>query len=365
MADDTREFEVFVGDKKYKVEAANMAQAARDAQEFHQQQLNATRIQEGNAAPEWAKPFMAAGDLAMSASEAMGVPQVMDRIMGTDITSEAKSYANRAGLAGTAANLLTASRLPTAVPKIASVLGGGPMARGAINPVLSALEGGAVGGTQAALRDQPVGEGVGVGAAGGGIGGAVMGVLRPAVNKASKVIRGIDDTIPDVGGTVLPKNPTLAARVSVANNVAESKAQTGGPLAYQDNIRNAMEGILRKHSDKVSPEIRPLIQKVVSEDPATKLTRSLGDMASDKVALAASSIGGGFAHPAAAILAPAALAATGATLKRASVGGTRADVEDLRRAVTGTPKYQGVLSARRSNQLVKAGRQGLIEEHDE
>jgi hypothetical protein len=306
--------------------------------------------------------------MALNTTHTFGVPQMMDYFGGTDITPEVEARAKRSGWAGTAMNVVSSAGLPTMVPKVAGMLGGGPLARGGIRSILSGVEGGAVGG----LQNWAQGESVPGGIAAGAIGGAGGSMLGPAINKGAKILRGIDDSVPSsvpvpsvISNVSSRKKPTLASEIDTAQNVADVQGKIQGPLGYQRSARESMGRLSVDDPSKIPPSIKPLIDKVINEDPATKLTRGIGEVATNKLALAGMGGIGFLGHPAAAVVIPAAMGAAGAGLKRVSAGGTRESMADLQRAVAGVPKYKGILSSANSNRLTKVQRQGLLEAWDE
>jgi len=371
MADDEESFTVQLGPDKFKVMARDMNEARARAMEFRQEELNQRAQTQMENAPAWAKPFMAGSDIAQSVAEGFGVPQAMDMMLGTNITGESKAAANRAGWAGTAANVLSAAKLPTAVPRVASYLGGGPAARGIVKAATSGAEGATYGGGQAYLRDQPVSENVAL----GGAGGVVGSVLGPAINKGYKLIRGIDDSIPQgirSKMTALPANqtnPSLADRITVAENVSRRESRrSSDPLTYQREIKSAVGDIANTvpsvKKGGPSPEIRALMAGVAEDAPATSASRVMGNIAS-RSALGVGLAGGYGFNPIAGLALAGGQSMLGRGLKAVSSGGTEEAMRDLRRAVAGVPKYQGILSPTASNRLTKMQRQGLLEYYDE
>jgi hypothetical protein len=368
MADEETSFNVFLGNDKFKVMARDENEAMARAKAFQQEEINARGQTQYEQAPAWAKPFMAAGDVALTASDVFGVPAAMDYAMGTNIQQDVNAARHRMGTAAIPVDMLAASRLP-GLGRIPGMLGGGPSARAITRGTTSAVEGTTYGGLQALAHDQPVDEG----AALGGAGGVVGSMLGPIVNKGYKAIRGIDDSIPQgirSKMTALPAgqaNPSLVDQVTVAENLARRAARRDkfkDPLTYQTEVKSNIEDIANalptRGKGAPSPEIQALLAKITDEDPATKLARVGGTVAS-RSALGVGLAGGYGLNPAAGLAMAGGQSVLGRALKSVSAGGTDEAMRDLRRALAKVPKYEGILTAKQQDRLMKAARQGVLE----
>lgn len=367
MADET-DFFVDIGNDRFKVQAKDMKEATRLAKQFQQEELNTKAQSEFTNAPSWAKPFMAAGDLALTSSQMFGAPAIADWALDTNLNAEVNARRARMGSAALAGDVVTAmGAMPTVVPKAMAMMGGGPLARGMVGGGAAAAEGATVGGLQALSQDQPMGET----AAAGAVLGPLAHSLGPAVNKISNLARGISPTVPSggrAGITQIPPgitNPSRADKVNVAHNVAESLSRkSDNPLAYQGNIKEAMEEMLRVDRKSFTPEQRAMMGRIVGEDPATKISRGLGNYLSNKWAAAGAGVTAGAGiNPVIGLLTGGGLLGAGRIMKSASAGGTAEAMRDLRRSVMKMPEYRGLLSTGRSGRLAKGARQYGLDEY--
>lgn len=350
----------------YDVEAPDVNQAVKALQGHIQENLRQSYEKSGNEAPEWAKPFIAARDVGVSAADlftggygAKGV----EKLTGFDAPAHAKAIKDNMGWAGTALDAgLMARYLPTLIPKAVKYMGGGPTARGIVGTTTAAGEGGAVGGVQAAGHDEDVATGTGLGVL-GGVGGYGLGNI---INKGVNWFKGVDNTVPSggrMGIKIFPsnvKNPSAADKINVTANAAASKASVlDDPLAAQTKYKTGFEKLSREEPAKTfTKEQLGLMQKITQDDPATQFSRFMGNTLTNKMALGAG-VGGGIAagNPAAAILGPIAMMGAGRTLKGVSAGGTQEAVDNLRRALLGRKKIEGPLDISNVAKLSKAFRQ--------
>jgi len=350
---------------QYDVEAPDADVASSEFQKFRQQNANQALVDEANQAPEWAKPFMAARDVGtvMGDTATLGFgTKLMKSIFGGEPEMDVAARRNRMGWAAPAADVVTAAgALPSIVPKVAGILGGGKLMRGAVGTTAGTTAGALHGGLSAAGHDEDVATGAGIGA----VGGAAGSVIAPLANKAYKVARGIDDSVPAAVMPTITKGqkPTAGARIDAAEAGAVSRAGVSG--SYEHNVRDSIEKLLTKQGDKFNPETQSLMRKVVDRDPASILASNAGNKMLTSNALLGGSVGAGLIHPALAMVAPAAMAAGGLALKGMASGGTREAMTDLRRSLLGKPKYQGVLSAETGHKISRGQRQGLLEAWDE
>lgn len=350
---------------EYDVEAPDVESAVKALQDQRQQTANQALIKEADVAPEWTKPFMAMRDVATVGADTLTGgfgTQAVKGIFGGEPEMDVAARRNRMGWAAPALDVgVMATMIPTAVPKIVAKMGGGPAARALVGTGAAATEGGIVGGVQAAGHDEDIGSGVLAGGAGGALGQQVGGIL----NKGYKAIRGIDDSVPQgirSKITVLPKNASSTDKVTVAANTAESKSRLfDDPLTQQAKTKDAIEKLLRTEPKSFTPNQRTLMNRVVDEDPATKISRYLGNTLTDKLAVSGAGVASGLANPLAGMAVAGGMLGTGRALKGVSAGGTKEAMDDLLREMRGRAKYKGILSPGEGGVLTKAARQMIME----
>jgi hypothetical protein len=367
MADDTREFEVFVGDRKYKVDAANMNQAVRDAQAYHQEQLNQRRQTEYDEAPLWSKGLKTAGDVALNTSSMFGAPYLIDKALGTEnVQQEAAASRARLGRAAIPLDIATAVAAPSPAAWATKAMAGGPLARGIFGTTLSGLEGAMYGGLQG-LSSEQGGEGAAIGAASGMLGHQ----LGPAVNKMVNMAKGASPVVPSGGRAGIMQippgimNPSPADKVNVLHNLAVSKASSSdNPLAYQEDIKKSIGNLYRTDRKSFTPEQKEMMTRVVGEDPATKASRVAGNYLSNKW-LAGGAGGAVWAsgNPLAGLLTSGTFLGAGRILKEASAGGTEEAMRELRRSVMKRPPYRGLLSSDSSSRIGRGARQYGLDDY--
>jgi hypothetical protein len=245
-------------------------------------------------------------------------------------------------------------------------MGGGPLARGIVGTSLSGLEGSVLGGLQGLATGQGA-EGAAIGAGGGMLGQQ----LGPTVNKIVNMAKGANPVVPTGGRAgimAIPPgitNASPADKINVLHNVATSKAsKSDSPLAYQREVKDSVEELLRTDRKSFTPEQREMMARVVGEDPATKLTRMTGGYLSNK--LAAGGIGATIAasgNPVVGLMTAGGMLGGGKLLKEASAGGTEEAMRELRRSVMKRPPYTGILSADKSSRIGRGARQYALEDY--
>src|SRR6478736_2965385 len=245
MADDEKpSHTVTIGGKDYDIfGASSVDEALKQAQKYRQDTLNQKFIQNANEAPEWAKPFMAIQDAALSGIDTLSagmIPKAVDKLTGTDdATMTTAASKNRMGWAAPALDTAMFARaIPTAVPNLVKWAGGGPAAKTMVGTLGTAGEGGVYGGVDAATHDRPVGPEAMIGAGGGAAGYQIGNVI----NKGWKWLRGINDIPANAGIKVMPKNPTKDQLAEITLNQAKAKAGLSDDvLAQQARVRAAAE----------------------------------------------------------------------------------------------------------------------------
>jgi hypothetical protein len=333
-------------------------------------------------APMWAKPFMAADDIARVGADNVTMGYLDKMLEHFNPSSEegmkTKAARSRMGSAAPAVDVgSAAAMLPSLVPRGIGYLGGGALARGITGITGGAAEGGVMGGISATGHDRPdapvdTAGGVGWGAAGGTLGQA----LSPLTTKVSKWWQGIDDSVPaGIRSKMMqaPKGqkatPSAADKVNFAANTAESRAAVSDkPFAVQQELKDAFEKLLRKDPKPFNKEQKSLMEKIsTKEDPATSLSRKGADMLGNKLAMATMSVGGGAGGGGltAMLGIPAAMSTGSKLLGKVSEGGTKEALDDLKRAMAGKSRYKGILSQDQKAALASGVRQPFISRYDE
>lgn len=162
------------------------------------------------------------------------------------------------------------------------------------------------------------------------------------------------------------KNPSAADRINVATNTAESKARlSDDPLAKQKEVKSNYEELLRTDSKGLTAEQKALMNRVINEDPATKLSRGVGNVLDSKLLATGAGVGSGYgtANPVIGTLIAGAILGGGRALKSISSGGTSEAVDELRRLLAKKTKTEGPLSPMAQSILSKGGRQIPIDEY--
>lgn len=354
----------------YDVEADTPDKAAKDFGAFRQDQMNQAFVSEADKAPFWAKPFMAGSDVGRvgidTITQGWG-DRFADYMKGnqeSDDTEAMKTKAarNRMGWAGTAAEAATlAGALPTAVPKVVGMVGGGPAIRTGVAALTGATEGGALGTVNAlGHKEDPTTGGV-IGAATGGAMPLIGGLLNKGAQKFNELRYGQSYTPPPYNITTLGKSPDRMQRVNVATTKAQDKSRTAdNPLAEQSAYRSEFAKIPPR---QFTPAQKEMLDQIVRGDFGTKASGKLGEYISDKLVAAGAMAGaGGWEGAGLAGL----LTAGGHLLKKGSLGGTKEAAQNLRRSVYGYPQPPTPFSPNVSARTGAVARQlGLEANRDE
>jgi hypothetical protein len=361
-------FTIKAPDGTYEVEAADMQQAIADMNTHRQQQMNKSYVDEANRAPEWAKPFMAFGDVGRVGADTLTLgafDKVLDKLNASDEQSmRTEAAKNRMGWAGTALTAGgAAAALPTAVPRMVGAIGGGPAVRTVTGLLGGAGEGAAAGGVTAQMHGRPefgkeadVSKGASYGGVGGILGQAVGGLVNKGTRMVNEKLLGKVYEPPTYNVTKLGNNPDPMRRVNVATTEAADAAKlASGPLAKQAAIKNEFGKI---DASGFSKNEKEALAKVLQDDIGTKSTKVLGKYVGDKM-VAAGATGAGLAtgNPLTALAGILASTGGGYALKRGSLGGTQEAAQDLRRLMYGIPKFKGPVSAEAKARLGNVARQ--------
>jgi len=356
----------------YDVPAANMDEANKKFREWWahnlekpefraaaQQRINSTMQQEYDEAPWYKKPGMAFQDMARVGIDA-ATAGVGDKVIGAATGAPEDMYTSgaraRAGWAAVPMEVASAVKaLPSAAPLAVAKMGGGPLARSITGVTTGAVEGGALGGVDAATHQQPVIPGV---LSGMGL-GATGQLIGNVANKVGKWFKP-DEVAPAYQQTKLPKSPVARDYVNVAATEAELAAKKGSsvPVAARDEFANLTVNPAKKTLNQGQ---RNMVDRIVEGDPADKLYKALGStsgMAIPGLGLGLG-VGTGYASgdPLDGVLAGTAAMAGPRVARAIQSGGTREAVKDLRRSVYGIDQPTGVLSEKQKNQFAKALRQ--------
>ena len=364
----------------WEVESTDPETASKDLAAHRQSIANERLTTEAEEAPEWAKPFMAARDVATVGADTLtggfGTKAVKG-MFGGEPEMDVAARRNRMGWAAPALDVgLIARFLPTMVPKAVAKMGGGPAARWLTGTTAAGLEGATVGGLEAAGHQYEAPGGATVGpSVGGGIltgilGGAAGQQLGAAANKVSNLITGVN-AVPQGIRSKLPvlpegqKNPSAADKINVTANTAESKAMLkNDPLVEQELYKQGFQPLLHKDRKSFTPEQQAAMTRVVKDEPATKLTRGVGDLLGDKLAIGGAGITAGIGtNPVIGALIAAGMYGGSRGLKEVSAGGTREAVNDLRRLLAKKTRTEGPLSLLNQGRLTKGVRQIGLEDY--
>jgi hypothetical protein len=359
------------------VEADDLATASKDLAAHRQELMNAQAKSEFEQASIPGKMGAVVSDVGRVGADALTFG-FLDKLMGGDEAMKTTAARSRMGGADIPIDILAAiGAIPTAVPKAVAKMGGGPAARWLTGTTTAGAEGGVVGGLQAAghQQDAPggatVGPSVGEGVVTGALGGAAGQQIGAGVNKAANWYTGANAVPQGIRSkiTMLPqgqKNPSAADRINVAANTAESKASVmDDPLAQQSRYRKNFEELLRESPSKTfNPAQKSMMQRIIKEEPATKVSRGLGDFLGDKLAIGSAGIGAGVGvSPVVGALVAGGFWGGSRALKGMSSGGTQEAVDDLRRLLAKKTRTEGPLSARNQGRLTKGVRQGVLDKY--
>jgi hypothetical protein len=357
---------------EWEVDAPDFETASKNLAAHRQELANEAKKQDVESSPVWTQMLKGARDTAAVGADTLtaglGVKALEKMIPGSEPAKDINAMRANLGWVAPVADVAAMSRFPSAVPWAVNAMKGGPAARWLTGTTVAGVEGGVQGALQSAGHDQPVAGG----AITGVLGGAGAQQLGGAINKGVNWIRGVDNTVP-TGGRMgiqqIPpgiKNPSAADRINVATNTAESKARlSDDPLAKQKEVKSNYEELLRTDSKGLTAEQKALMNRVINEDPATKLSRGVGNVLDSKLLATGAGVGSGYgtANPVIGTLIAGAILGGGRALKSISSGGTSEAVDELRRLLAKKTKTEGPLSPMAQSILSKGGRQIPIDEY--
>lgn len=322
-----------------------------------QSRMNKAYATEMEGAPMWAKPFMAADDIARTGLDAFSsglIDKGLGYFTGEDEGMRTQAQRARMGTAAIPAEVLGAVMGPTTVPRLVKAIGGGPAARTATGVLGSGAEGAVVGGVDAATHDEPVVEGILSGAGMGATGQA----LGSVVNRVGKWWRGPDPQAPNYAQTVLPKAPTARDYANVAATETAQAVRKGEPLP-QAARREFSDLNIGDPGKKFSKSQKEMLDKIVEGDPATNTYSKVGSLLSNPligIAAGGSTVGFG-ADPIMGAATGLGLMAGPRIAKSMARGGTQEAINDLRRSVYHIPKKDDPLSEEDKARFARALRQ--------
>ena len=345
-------YQVTTPEGKFQVEAETPEEANVEVKKLLQEEANTKSKTEFSEAPVWAKPFIAADDLARTTADTLTWGG-LDRLIGGDAAQETAARRSRMGGADIAGDVVAGMAVPTGVPAAVARIGGGPVVRGITGLLGGAASGGAQGATSAALHDEPVAPGAAQGILGGSIGQAVAGAVKGVVNPISKWWKGVDDTLPPPTTKNVPgKAPNPARRVENAAYMAD---KAGGTQAQ------TIAAFKEMNQNKLPTDVLADIRTITHKDLGTR-SADLASSAAFKGAGAAP-ITGFHSIPMAMAL-TAGLPMAGYAAKAASGQGTSEAVEKLRRKLLKIPKYEGPISKEQAELIARATRSGIMSDLD-
>lgn len=227
-----------------------------------------------DALPEWQKPIVAAGDtlqlFANGATMGFGDKAVAGaRSLFTDKTYEqeladartkTQEARNRAGYAGTGAEVVGAVATPMKLAGKGATLAGrfGTAAMTGAPGVLArtglmAVEGGGYGALTAAGNDQDITTGAGIGAVGGGLGNLAGEAISAGVSK--------------VAGKFNPKVPQMGVDdLMAAKNAAYQQADQAGVVFTPSAMTRLRDDVTQEFAKKAyHPKLQPKMAVVLEE----------------------------------------------------------------------------------------------------
>jgi len=339
---------------EYDVDASSREEASRKLYTRLQDEANAKGRTEMESAPMWQKPFRMADDMARVGVDALTLGAA-DKLAGGEHPALTAAARDRMGWAAMIPEAAAGAITPTGVPGLVAKVGGGPIVRGITRAFGGAAEGGVAGGIQAATGDQgPVSEGVGQGMLAGVLGQAGAAAVAKPTNMLAKWWQGVSDKLPPPSMKNLPgKGMSPAKRVENAAYVGQEE---GGS---QKDIRDAFEKMRITRAFK--PEALEGIGAITKGDPGTNVSGRLGSMVGGMGA--AGQIGAGMTTQDWKVMLAtlAAVPAVSGALKYASKQGTTESVENLRRLMLKSPKFQGPISPEIQDKLRRGGTRGLLD----
>ena len=329
-----------------------------------QQRMNQKSTQEGESAPFWAKPFMAADDVMRVGADAATfglLDKGIGAFTGKDEGMETAARRARMGWAAPAAEVVGAiGATPTLIPKLVAKVGGGPLARSITGVLGGAAEGAVGGGIDAATHGQSVIPGALSGAA-FGAGGQTVGNI---VNKTARTIKPhAEAPIYDLSKLPESRAPTAMDYVNKTAHDVDLAVKKGANVTtaardkFADLTVNPIKG-------KFNKEQQGMLSRIVGGDPADQLySKASGMVANPLLAPLTGGIMGGGAgfmatqDPTTAAL--GVLAGIGGPLAARGIarGGTKEAVQDLRRSVYNMPPRSDALSEKSKNDFAKLLRQ--------
>lgn len=339
---------------EYDVDADSREEASRKLYARLQDEINTKGRAEMESAPMWQRPFRMMEDMARVGTDAASFG-LADKLAGGEHPALTAAARDRMGWAALPLEAGAGVATPTGVPGLVAKVGGGPIVRGITRAFGGAAEGGVAGGIQAATGDQgPVSEGVGQGMLAGVLGQAGAAAVAKPTNMLAKWWQGVSDTLPPPSMKNLPgKGMSPAKRVEDA---AYKGQEEGGS---QKDIRDAFEKMRVTKSFK--PDALEGIGAITKGDPGTNISGKLGSMVAGMNT--AGQIGAGMTTQdwKAMVAMMATVPAISGALKYASKQGTTESVENLRRLMLKSPKFQGPISPEIQDKLRRGGTRGLLD----
>lgn len=346
---------------KWRVEGSSPEDANNALNEKRQQERNVKEQGEFRDLPTWQKPFKAADDLARTTADFLTAGQ-LDKMLGGENAARTEAARSRAGGADVAASAVSALGLPTAVPRIAAAVGGGPIARGLVGTGVAGVEGGAQGAIQAAGHDRPIGPEAAGGAVLGGLAQGAAGAMSAPVNWLAKQF-GIN-ALPQA--VQIPKHPKAAKGQWESVPTPFQRVEHAAAKAGDDPAKIVRE------AKKISPtgmaeEEASLLRQVQQGDPGTKAARAIRDAMHGRFGQAMT--GGGLIGAITTgniplMAASVAPLVAGPLASQSAKMGTRESMEALRRAMRGQSKYEGMLSPKAQAKMGQGLRTQWMEEEE-
>lgn len=334
--------------KEYDVDAADPGEAGKKLHMHLQGEANTRAQSEFSDAPVWAKPFMAADDLARTTADTLSFG-LLDKMLGPQAQMETAARRSRMGGADVAGDIAAGMAIPTGAPAAIARVGGGPIVRGVTGLLTGGASGAAQGGLAAAGHDQPVGPGMIQGALAGTGGQAIGQAVGGVVNPAAKLIKGVDDSLPAASTKNVPgKAPNPARRVEA--RAAEAEKQGGTARDYKESFKEMNTG-------KLPQSVLDARQNIVFGDTGTKAANLVSSLATKA---AAGALPMGLHSVPAGIGMAVGLPALGAAAKFAANQGTKESVDALRRQLLSIPKFQGPLSKQMVDRISRMSRAELL-----
>jgi hypothetical protein len=346
----------------YEVTADSQEEAGKKLSDRLLKEAKAKGRAELQEAPLWAKPLMAVDDIAKAGvdSYTLGtIPAGLDYMFGGDRKQEVAVARDRLGPYSVPIDMAAGGANPISLARTLGRLGGGKIARGALNLVGSGAQGAIEGGISALAAGESVPGGAGIGLLSGAAGSGASHAMAGLGNRAAKWWKGIDDSLLPANPANLPgKNPSPARRVEKAVMDVENTRQGGTQTQYQDAIAKVNPRGFR-------PEGKEALGEIVKGDPATRGFKRAGDFVEANTMGASLGAGVGSGDLWAALGTMVGMPALSGALHYTSKQGTKEGVENLRRMLLKHPKYEGILSKTGKDKLSSGIRRTLMEELEE